>query len=232
MRVIQFHPSLSYEDFVRGWRPHSGGTLELVDGIFLQAIRAAIEDPRPFVLIIEEVNRGNPSQVFGEILTLLENTKRSHDDALELAYRRPGEKPTYIPDNLHLIGTMNIADRSLALVDLALRRRFAFVGLEPRLTLEWQSWCLNHGLDQPTIDLIQERMTKLNQEIEESTSLGPQFRVGHSYVTPDKGEQVADGREWFRRRVLSEIGPLLEEYWYDNPKVAKQARDRLLDGIG
>lgn len=133
LRSVQFHPSLSYEDFVRGYRP-SGNGLALTDGIFLQVVEAARAQPDlSHVLIIEEINRGNPAQVFGEMLTLLENTKRSRADAMELVYRKiPGEK-IHVPDNLYVIGTMNIADRSLALVDLALRRRFAFVTLEPLL---------------------------------------------------------------------------------------------------
>jgi 5-methylcytosine-specific restriction protein B len=202
-----------------------------VDGVFLEAIQAAREAKGPFVLIIEEINRGNPAQVFGEMLTLLENTKRGRDEGVELAYRRPNEEPTYIPDNLHVIGTMNIADRSLALVDLALRRRFGFAELAPRLGVQWRKWCLAHGLSQPAIDLIEERITALNKEIEISTSLGPQFRVGHSYVTPGASEHVDNAIDWFRRRVLGEIGPLLDEYWYDNPKVARDARKRLLEGI-
>jgi 5-methylcytosine-specific restriction protein B len=121
MRVLQFHPSLSYEDFVRGWRPFGDGKLSLVDGVFLEAIQAAEAEPDlPFVLIIEEINRGNPAQVFGEMLTLLEDSKRQPSEAIELAYRRHEGERIYIPENLYLIGTMNIADRSLALVDLAL----------------------------------------------------------------------------------------------------------------
>ena len=132
LRVVQFHPSLAYEDFVRGWRPSGEGRLALVDGILMQAIEAAASEPdRPFVLVIEEINRGNPAQIFGEMLTLLEDTKRSPSEAIELAYRK-GDERVYVPENLYVIGTMNVADRSLAIVDFALRRRFAFVDLEPR----------------------------------------------------------------------------------------------------
>jgi 5-methylcytosine-specific restriction protein B len=133
LRVVQFHPSLAYEDFVRGWRPAGDGRLELVDGILMQAIQAADSEPdRPFVLVIEEINRGNPAQIFGEMLTLMEVSKRRRSEAIELAYRKePGER-VHVPANLYVIGTMNVADRSLAIVDLALRRRFAFIDLEPR----------------------------------------------------------------------------------------------------
>ena len=130
MRSIQFHPSLSYEDFVRGWRPDGNGQLSLINGAFLESVETARAEPdRPFVVIIEEINRGNPAQIFGEMLTLLEKDKRSEEEAVELAYRREQGERVFIPRNLFVIGTMNIADRSLALVDLALRRRFAFVTL-------------------------------------------------------------------------------------------------------
>jgi 5-methylcytosine-specific restriction protein B len=124
------------------------------------------------VLIIEEINRGNPAQVFGEMLTLLENTKRSRAEAMELAYRKvPGEK-VHVPDNLYVIGTMNIADRSLALVDLALRRRFAFVTLEPLLNDAWANWSRDRGLPEDLIALIREKMTALNEMIAQDRTMG------------------------------------------------------------
>ena len=229
LRVVQFHPSLSYEDFVRGWRPAGEGRLQLVDGILMQAIEAAASEPdRPFVLVIEEINRGNPAQIFGEILTLLEDTKRSPSEAIELAYRRENERDerVHVPKNLYIIGTMNVADRSLAIVDLALRRRFAFVDLEPNLGPAWRSWCLGLGLSETLLSLIEARIAALNLEIASASSLGPQFRIGHSYVTPE--EKVGDGVAWFRARVESEIGPLLDEYWYDASERAKKERAKLL----
>ena len=232
LRVVQFHPSLSYEDFVRGWRPTAGSTLELVDGIFLQTVQAATAEPdRPFVLIIEEINRGNPAQIFGEMLTLLENSKRTADEAIELAYRRREGERVFIPSNLHVIGTMNIADRSLALVDLALRRRFAFVDLEPVLNSTWQEWCERCGLDQYIVEHVRDRIHDLNKDLSEDPSLGPQYRIGHSYVTPLLGTSIHDGRQWFREVVETEITPLLEEYWFDSLEKVKSARRKLLDGL-
>jgi 5-methylcytosine-specific restriction protein B len=227
IRVIQFHPSLAYEDFVRGWRPGADGKLMLVDGILMQAINAAISEPSlPFVLVIEEINRGNPSQVFGEMLTLLENTKRDASEAMELAYQRPGSGPVYVPDNLYVIGTMNVADRSLAIVDFALRRRFAFFDLEPKLGETWREWCLAHGLSAEFCKLIKARLDALNSEISSSKSLGKQFRIGHSYVTPEK--EVKNDWDWFCQRIETEIGPLLDEYWYDSPETALAAKTKLL----
>jgi 5-methylcytosine-specific restriction protein B len=232
-RVIQFHPSLSYEDFVRGYRPDGKDGLALVDGAFLEAVEAARAlGDRPFVAVIEEINRGNPAQIFGEMLTLLEEDKRREEEAIELAYRREAGERVYIPKNLYVIGTMNIADRSLALVDLALRRRFAFVSLRTALNERWKAWCTEEaGIDGEAIALIERVMTELNDEIEADRSLGAQFRIGHSYVTPGQGRKIADPKAWFRQVVETEIGPLLEEYWYDNLDRAQSVKRRLLEGF-
>jgi len=233
MRSIQFHPSLSYEDFVRGWRPDGDGALSLIDGVFLEAVEAARAEPdRPYVVIIEEINRGNPAQIFGEMLTLLEKDKRSEEEAIELAYRHEAGERVFIPRNLFVIGTMNIADRSLALVDLALRRRFAFVTLETALNDTWRQWCIDQaGIDDAVLKQIQHLMAELNDEIAADRSLGAQFRIGHSYVTPAPGETVPDGKAWFRAIVETEIAPLLEEYWFDNLDKAASSKARLLQGL-
>lgn len=228
--AVQFHPNLSYEDFIRGWRPSGEGKLTLADGPFMEMVTAAAQDPQQvYVVVIEEINRGNPAQIFGEMLTLLEADKRTPDEALALSAKRTPDERVFIPDNLHLIGTMNIADRSLALVDLALRRRFAFVELEPVFGTPWRSWVAKtNGIDEAVLAIIEERLTDLNQSIAEDAGLGPQFRIGHSYVTPPAGGKIEDGWDWFRRIVETEIGPLLDEYWYDAPEKARDAKKRLL----
>jgi 5-methylcytosine-specific restriction enzyme B len=229
VRAVQFHPNLSYEDFVRGWRPSGDGKLSLVDGAFLEAVEAARATSQPYVVVIEEINRGNPAQIFGEMLTLLEADKRSPLEALELCYRRRADERVYIPDNLYVIGTMNIADRSLALVDLALRRRFAFVDLEPRLGLPWRQWLTERcGIAAEVVGEIELRVAKLNEEITADSTLGRQFRIGHSYVTPRIGTINGDAREWFRQVVATEIGPLLDEYWFDAVDKARAAKQRLI----
>ncbi len=228
--MIQFHPSLSYEDFVCGWRPDGDGGLALEDGVFLQAVKEAKNElGRPFVVVIEEINRGNPAQIFGEMLTLLEKDKRSKEEAIELAYKKRPIERVYIPSNLYIVGTMNIADRSLALVDLALRRRFAFITLKPMLNERWQNWCKEYGLDSDTVEKIREAMTELNDEIKKDRSLGKQFRIGHSYVTPTQNEEIGDPKRWFQHVVETEISPMLEEYWYDNPDQAEAAVEKLLE---
>ncbi|KAA6232798.1 AAA family ATPase [Chlorobium phaeovibrioides] len=233
VRAVQFHPNLSYEDFIRGWRPVGDGKLTLVDGPFVEMMKAAAKDPTArHVVVIEEINRGNPAQIFGEMLTLLEVDKRTPNEALELSYKRSDGERVFIPDNLYVIGTMNIADRSLALVDLALRRRFAFIDLEPTLGKPWHDWVQSQcGIDSEILVEIEKRLIALNSEISADTGLGPQFRVGHSYVTPPFGIPISDAREWFRQVVDTEIGPLLDEYWFDALEKSRKARERLLEGF-
>ena len=233
IRAVQFHPNLSYEDFIRGWRPSGEGKLTLVDGPFMEIIKTAIDDPESkYVIVIEEINRGNPAQVFGEMLTLLETDKRTPDEALELSYRKFDGERVYIPSNLYVIGTMNIADRSLALVDLALRRRFAFIDLEPTLGKSWRDWVqTKNGIDLEFLYEIEQRINTLNDDIAIDPSLGAQFQVGHSYVTPAVGMNITDAKEWFGEVVETEIGPLLDEYWFDDLEKSQKAQKRLLEGL-
>ncbi len=233
VRPFQFHPNLSYEDFVRGWRPGGGGLLELVDGPLLQAIDVAKNDPpNDYVVVIEEINRGNPAQIFGEMLTLLEADKRTHEEALALSYPRGPRERVHIPPNLYVIGTMNVADRSLALVDLALRRRFSFIDLEPTFGDRWRTWVSEQfNIDAEFLVDIERRLTSLNRTIEEDATLGPQFRVGHSVVTPTGATPIDNPGKWFRQVAETEIGPLLDEYWFDNLETAKSERERLLQDL-
>lgn len=233
LRPLQFHPNLSYEDFVRGWRPTGDGKLSLIDGPFMEMVNAALKAPSSkFVVVIEEINRGNPAQILGEMLTLLEADKRTPTEALELCYRRKDGERVYIPDNLYVIGTMNIADRSLALVDVALRRRFAFVELEPKLGKTWRAWVTRRcGIDSGLLDEIEKRILALNEQIAADTNLGRQFRIGHSYVTPPLGSQITNAHDWFVQAVETKIGPQLDEYWFDAIDRAKEARKRLLEGL-
>ena len=234
VRAVQFHPNLSYEDFVRGWRPTGEGKLSLADGVFMEAIKAASKDPSSkFVVVIEEINRGNPAQIFGELLTLLEAGKRTPNEALELCYPDADGKrrPVHIPENLYMVGTMNIADRSLALVDLALRRRFAFVGLEPRLGQVWREWVVKEcAVDPGLVADIERRIADLNEQIAADARLGKQFRIGHSYVTPAHRLEAGDTKKWFQQVVETEIGPLLDEYWFDAPDEVQKAIARLTQG--
>lgn len=233
VRPFQFHPNLSYEDFVRGWRPEGDGRLSLVDGPFLQAIEEARKEPSlDLVVVIEEINRGTPAQIFGEMLTLLEADKRSEQEALALSYPRHSSERLHIPPNLFVIGTMNVADRSLSRLDLALRRRFGFVDLEPVFGDTWRNWVSEQcGIDTGFLADIERRLDTLNWAIATDILLGPQYRVGHSVVTPGAGEMIEDEADWFRQVVETEIGPLLDEYWFDQPGKAREEINKLLQGL-
>ncbi|NMM88236.1 hypothetical protein B2J88_28445 [Rhodococcus sp. SRB_17] len=230
--VIQFHPSLSYEDFVRGWRPAADSGLTLADGPFLDLCRYADEHPdHRYVLVIEEINRGNPAQIFGELLTLLEADKRSPENAMRLAYPRSDDERFHIPPNLYVIGTMNVADRSLALVDMALRRRFAFIELEPQFGIPWTEHVSGLDYDLETLERFGSRMQTLNTQIAEDRALGRQFRIGHSFFTPSTPREAADltTRQWLERVAQTEIKPLLEEYWFDRPSTVDEVLANLLE---
>lgn len=234
VQILQFHPSLTYEDFVRGWRPStsdSGGSLSLEDGPFLQLCRQAAEEPdRHYVLVIEEINRGNPAQILGELLTLIEGDKRNASSAMRLAYPRTPTERFFVPPNLHLIGTMNVADRSLAIVDMALRRRFAFIELTPRLAEDWVEYVSQLGYDPKLLEVYGQRVDALNQQISGDSALGRQYCVGHSYFTPAVPLEATglDTTAWWRRVVETDVRPLLEEYWFDRSHIADEACNRLL----
>ena len=234
VRHFQFHHNLSYEDFILGYRPDEESKLTLVEGPFLKAVtRAGADQSNDYVIVIEEINRGNPAQIFGEMLTLLESDKRTSEEALRLAYSSSdSDRSVHIPENLYVIGTMNVADRSIALVDLALRRRFVFVDLDPVFGDVWRDWVHEKcGVPADFLTTVEERMTALNNRIAAHPSLGLQFRVGHSYVTPTPGTQIDNPTEWFRDVVDTEIGPLLDEYWFDNVSEAENAKSELLSEL-
>ncbi len=167
VRPFQFHPNMSYEDFIRGFRPDGDEGLTLVDGPFLEVVKdARCDTDSDYVMVIEEINRGNPAQIFGEMLTLLEADKRSPKEALTLAYPRSDGERVYIPPNVYVIGTMNVADRSIALVDLALRRRFAFIDLAPTFGAVWRDWVHEQcGIPLGFLTTVEERMNALNKRI-------------------------------------------------------------------
>ncbi|APT94053.1 hypothetical protein CSTAT_01380 [Corynebacterium stationis] len=225
--AVQFHPSTSYEDFIEGFRPASDGHLRLQPGPFLKAVRAASNDEgRKHFIIIEEINRGNPAQIFGEMLTLLEADKRNVESALTTIYS-PDSEPIFLPENLYVIGTMNQADRSLAMVDMALRRRFAFVDLQPQFNERWLDYCsTNCGYDRGTLEAIGTKLDALNARIAADINLGRDYEVGHSFVTPRRSSKpltAEETRKWFDAIVDTDLAPLLREYWYDQPEVLKEA---------
>lgn len=226
---VQFHPSYSYEDFVQGLRPVEGGGFVRKDGPLLSFCKDALEDQAsPYVLIIDEINRGNVSKILGELLSLIEADKRDPRYGVTLAYARDDEAPFHVPPNLFVIGMMNTADRSLAFVDYALRRRFVFVDLEPAFGSErFHADLTRRGVEASLRKTIQDRLTTLNERITTDPMLGPGFRVGHSYFC-----QRVDAYDeaWFRRIVEYEIVPLLREYWCDSPAKLNDALAELRGG--
>ncbi|HAM21501.1 MAG TPA: AAA family ATPase [Actinobacteria bacterium] len=217
---VQFHPSYSYEDFVRGFRPTDvAAKFQLVDGPFLRACQAAAAQPDlRHVVIIDEINRGNTSQVFGELLMLLEADKRGMHPGMTLLYPRTSDERFSVPRNLFVIGTMNRADRSLALVDYALRRRFAFISLEPRFgDPAFRKWLSDRKMADDLIQHVIHRMNALNATIVEDRQLGSEYQIGHSFFCPRGDDFSGLTMQWFRDIVETEVVPLLEEYWYESP---------------
>lgn len=227
IRMVQFHQSYSYEDFIRGYRPRTdkAGAFALRNGIFFEFCEAARQDPdHSYVFIIDEINRGNLSQIFGEALMLIESDKRRPEYALPLVYREEGEPDFYVPSNVYLIGLMNVADRSLAMLDYALRRRFAFIDLAPRVQHpSFARWLRDRKMADDLVDLIVTRLSNLNATIAADQHLGPNYLVGHSFFTP-RGEDFSQlDSSWYQSIVRTEIAPLLREYWYDDLAEAEKA---------
>ena len=223
---IQFHQSYSYEDFVEGFRPTATG-FELRKGKFVEFCRRAEADlDRPYVFIIDEINRGNLSKILGELMLLIESDKRHPSWQMPLAY---GSEPFHVPSNVYLLGLMNTADRSLAVVDYALRRRFAFVDLKPKLhSTKLSAILLERGVRLEAQATIIQRIGALNSVIEgDLANLGPGFAIGHSFFCagPASGEG-ADA--WYQRVASTEILPLLREYWFDAPQKVAEWEEQLL----
>ncbi len=203
--MVQFHQSYSYEDFIMGFRPSKDG-FELKEGPFYSFCKRAQDDiERDYFFIIDEINRGNLSKIFGELLMLIESDKRG--EQLRLLY---SNELFSVPQNMYIIGLMNTADRSLALIDYALRRRFAFYEMEPAFDSDgFQSIMVRFGNEK--FSKLIERVKELNEYIKKDDSLGEGFRIGHSFFcTMNK---VTD--TWMAAVVTFELLPLLSEYWFD-----------------
>ena len=232
IEMVQFHQSYCYEDFVRGYRPSAEGTgkFELKDAVFYTFCKKAENDPdNKYVFIIDEINRGNISQIFGELLMLIEADKRNSKYAVPLMYSKETEGRFFIPSNVFIIGLMNLADRSLALVDYALRRRFAFISLTPKYKNDiFHSWLKARNMEDELIDLISNRMSALNEEISKDNLLGPNFQIGHSYFCPNITDFSQLERGWYENIINSEIFPLIQEYWFDNSDRVNELRNRLI----
>ena len=216
VEVVQFHQNYSYEDFIMGYKPNEDGGFKLRQGVFYKFCNKAKSNPdKQYFFIIDEINRGNLSKIFGELLMLIEKGYR--DKEIKLAYT--GEDFA-VPTNLYIIGMMNTADRSLAMIDYALRRRFSFFEMEPGFLSEGFRQYQN-GLNDETFDKVVEAIVKLNTEIANDDSLGPGFCIGHSYFC----DQESISKEWLKNVVDYDIAPMLKEYWFDEPEKSKKQID-------
>jgi MoxR-like ATPase len=223
IKTVQFHQSYSYEDFIIGYRPDENGFI-LKPGPFYQFCRTAEEDPgNPYFFIIDEINRGNLGKIFGELLMLIECDKRG--EKLALIYSDKDNHGFSVPENVYILGMMNTADRSLAMIDYALRRRFCFFELDPAFeTPAFRQYLSEQGLENILIKRITEAFSNLNNKIMNDPNLGRGFRVGHSYFCTDGANY--DG--WYEAIIKYEIAPLLEEYWFDDSKTAQACISELL----
>lgn len=205
--MIQFHQSYSYEDFIQGYRPDKDGFI-LENGAFYKFCKAAEEDnERPYFFIIDEINRGNLSKIFGELMMLIEKDKRG--EKIKLLY---SNEWFTVPENVRIIGMMNTADRSLALMDYALRRRFAFFEFNPAFSSDGFKNYLTEK-NSPKLEKLIAAIESLNSTISSDESLGDGFQIGHSYFCTEK--EVTD--KWLNSVVEYEVIPLIKEYWFDEP---------------
>ena len=223
VQLVQFHQSYSYEDFVEGFRPSSTGmNFEIKKGAFYNFCKKASDDKEnEYFFIIDEINRGNLSKIFGELFMLIEADKRGND--IQLLY---SSDKFSVPKNVYIIGMMNTADRSLAMIDYALRRRFAFFEMKPAFESEGfrkYQYVLENDKFNKVIDCV----ISLNQKIADDDSLGEGFCIGHSYfcdIEEIKENTLTDIVEF-------EIIPLLKEYWFDEPSKVKEWSDRLRSAV-
>ena len=217
---VQFHQNYSYEDFVMGYKPNAEGGFDLKPGKFYKFCKKAEEDrDHKYFFIIDEINRGNLSKIFGELLMLIESDYR--DKPIELSYKN---EEFSVPSNLYIIGMMNTADRSLAMIDYALRRRFSFFEMKPGFETEAFN---NHilGWSSTKLRSLINAIIELNKEIEKDDSLGSGFCIGHSYLCNfDNGFDLESIVEY-------DIIPMLREYWFDNDNLFNQEAQKLRNAL-
>ncbi|WEV71909.1 AAA family ATPase [Bifidobacterium sp. ESL0790] len=226
IKFVQFHQNTSYDEFVCGYRPADDGDgFQMAPGVFVQFVRKAIADSdESYFFIIDEINRANISKVFGELLMTIEEDHRGPDNAVTLTV---SQEQFYVPKNLYIIGMMNTADRGLALIDYALRRRFAFFTMKPALDNKKFKEQLAKR-DDPRLSALVEAVRSLNRDIAKDDALGEGFCIGHSYFCEnDEGDT-----ESFARSVAQyELIPLIQEYWFDNKDKVDTECNRLLECV-
>lgn len=219
IKMVQFHESYSYEDFIIGYKP-TDKNFELKKGVFYDFCQKAASDmDNEYFFIIDEINRGNISKIFGELLMLIEADNRDGEIILSC-----NNENFTVPNNLYIIGMMNTADRSIAVIDYALRRRFCFVDIEPAFKNEkFKSYLKNQNINDNLIKKIIDKFTDLNNIIKKDRTLGKGYTIGHSYFC----DKLDDDE--YKNIIEYEIAPTLREYWFDNEEKAENEIKKLLD---
>ena len=207
VQLVQFHQNYTYEDFVMGYKPKEDGGFYLRPGVFYNFCKRAQQHPDgKYFFIIDEINRGNLSKILGELMMLIEKDYRG--ETLVLPYN---QEEFSVPKNLYIIGMMNTADRSLAMMDYALRRRFSFFDMKPGFSTDGFK-AYQRSLANEDFAKLVSAIIDLNKVIESDDSLGSGFCIGHSYLC----NKTDVDRDWLKRVVKFDIAPMLREYWFDN----------------
>lgn len=223
VQMVQFHQSYSYEDFIEGLRPTKTGEFDVKAGVFKKFCDKARDDKdNAYFFIIDEINRGNLSKIFGELFMLIESDKRNSE--LQLLYS--GDDFS-VPDNVYIIGMMNTADRSIAMLDYALRRRFVFYDMKPGFDTEGFNR-YSESLRNDKFNSLIKCVKELNEEISSDESLGEGFCIGHSYFCING----AIGEKTLSNIIQFELIPLIKEYWFDNSKMVEKWSNSLWHSIG
>ena len=226
VEFVQFHQNYSYEDFIMGYKPTEDGTFTLKRGRFYNFCKRAQNDPDPnkkYFFIIDEINRGNMSKIFGELMMLIEKDYRGDKHAIKLAY---SDELFSVPENVYIIGMMNTADRSLAMIDYALRRRFSFFDMCPGFDSEGFVKYMER-LDSIEFGKVIEAIRLLNGVIEKDDSLGKGFCIGHSYFCNQKSIST----KWLKNVIEYDIIPMLREYWFDNNSLFDSESKKLRNAL-
>lgn len=238
--VVQFHPNYTYEDFIIGYKPCDDGKFQLKPGVFMEFCKKAAEEKKAddknenkYFFIIDEINRGNLSKIFGEAFTLIDKDHRG--ESIKLANSDDEYKEFEIPENVYIIGLMNTADRSLAMLDIALQRRFEFLPLMPA----FETKSFKKYMDSLKSDIFKEvinRIIKLNKEIEKEPALGEGFCIGHSYfcISKERNEIeykkcLKDIKSWLKNVIHYEIIPILRAYCFDEKEMFDRLSTPLLE---
>lgn len=230
IEVVQFHEYYTYEEFVRGYRRGKSGEDYIKNGIFYEFIKRAQQYPEhKYYFIIDEINRGDLNKIFGELTMLIENNKRGKENSIKLLYSDCDEN-FYIPENVYIIGTLNVADNTLKSIGYPLRRRFGFIDIEPVFeNIDLRNYMGNYiGVEMA--DKVVCKMNQLNKIIEEDSSLGRKYKIGQSYFMISEKVDEYQVHSWYRQVIKRDIEPLIREYMIDkDEKYIKDIIENLIN---